>query len=282
MMKPLAITDHSRNQAGLTYVYPVLSRRAGGISVGINLNPNRACNWSCVYCQVEGLRRGKPDPVQIELLADELRGFLLYALSGDYPARHVKEAKLRQLADIAFSGDGEPTCAAEFAEVVERVVAVMQEFDLIGRLPLRLITNGSMAGRKKTREGLATLALAGGEVWFKIDRGDAAGIFAVNQTRLVPETVLRRLKLCAEIAPVWAQTCWFAHNGKEPDRAAKEHYLALIQRAAGFIQGIHLYGLARPPQSPHAAGLSRLPPETLAAWGEEIAAKTGVKVICSP
>ena len=49
---------HDRDVAGLTYVYPVVSRRAGGVSVGINLSPNNACNWRCVYCQVPNLQRG--------------------------------------------------------------------------------------------------------------------------------------------------------------------------------------------------------------------------------
>ena len=278
----LTVTMHRRDQAGLTYIYPVLSRRAGGVSIGINLNLNRACNWGCVYCQVDGLTRGKPDPVDVDLLIDELSAFLAQALSGDYLAEHVAEAEFRRLADIAFSGDGEPTTAPEFAEVVRRVVLLMQEFGIKGRLPLRLITNGSMVERKQTRAGLVTLALAGGEVWFKIDRGDAAGIFAVNQTRLAPETVLRRLKLCAEIVPVWGQTCWFARRGKEPDRAAKEHYLAFLQQAAGFIQGIHLYGLAREPRLGEASELSRLSSEALNSWGEEIGKKTGIKVCCSP
>jgi hypothetical protein len=107
-------------------------------------------------------------------------------------------------------------------------------------------------------------------------------MFAVNRTRLSPQTALRRLKLCAEIVPVWVQTCWFACDGKEPDEAAKEHYLALLKQAAGFIQGIHLYGLAREPRSGEARALSRLSPETMNAWGEEISKKTGIKVCCSP
>jgi len=278
----LSTTEHRRDQAGLTYIYPVLSRRAGGVSVGINLNLNRACNWHCVYCQVEGLHRGKPEAIQVALLLDELRGFLRSALSGDYLARHVEEAALRRLADIAFSGDGEPTAADEFVEVATGVVAVMREFDLLGRLPLRLITNGSLVERKRTREGLAVLAAAGGEVWFKIDRGDKAGLFAVNRTRLLPETVLRRLRCCAEHAPTWVQTCWFAHAGEAPDAAAKAHYLALLKQAAGFIQGIHLYGLARAPRQGEAAQLTRLDSHALAAWGAEIHKKTGIKVRCSP
>ena len=59
----LNVSDHSRDSAGLKYIYPVVSRRAGGVSLGINLNVNNACNWRCVYCQVPGLTRGGPPPV---------------------------------------------------------------------------------------------------------------------------------------------------------------------------------------------------------------------------
>ena len=59
----LTIEDHRRDSAGLRYVYPVISRRAGGVSVGINLNVNNACNWACVYCQVDNLTRGGPPPI---------------------------------------------------------------------------------------------------------------------------------------------------------------------------------------------------------------------------
>ena len=68
--------DHSRDAAGLTYVYPVISRRSGGVSVGINLNPNNACNWACAYCQVEGLVRGAAPAIDLEQLSTELAGFL--------------------------------------------------------------------------------------------------------------------------------------------------------------------------------------------------------------
>ena len=45
--------SHPRSFAENLYVYPVLSRRAGGISIGINLNRNQFCNFRCIYCQVE-------------------------------------------------------------------------------------------------------------------------------------------------------------------------------------------------------------------------------------
>ncbi|MDR2364339.1 MAG: radical SAM protein [Zoogloeaceae bacterium] len=273
----LSIADHRRDQAGLTYVYPVLSRRARGVSIGINLNRNRACNWACVYCQVENLRRGMPDAIDLDLLERELEDFLQEALQGDYLLRHVAQARCRRLADVAFSGEGEPTAAREFTAAVARVAAALENRALQGKLPLRLITNGSLIDR--ARAGLAILARVGGEVWFKLDRGDAAGMKTVNQTPGDPARALKNLQSCADIAPTWVQTCWFATNGNAPDAAAEAAYLDLIAQAAQRIRGVHLYGLARPSKQPGAENLSRLSAAAMRAWGERIRQKTGVRAV---
>ena len=68
----LTITDHSRDSLALNYIYVVASRRAGGLSIGINLNTNNACNWRCIYCQVPDLRRGNAPQADLELLEREL------------------------------------------------------------------------------------------------------------------------------------------------------------------------------------------------------------------
>jgi len=78
----LKTEDHSRDSVDMRYVYPVISRRAGGVSVGINLNPNNACNWRCIYCQVPDLKRGGPPPIDLALLERELSDFLRWAGSG--------------------------------------------------------------------------------------------------------------------------------------------------------------------------------------------------------
>ncbi len=85
----LKTEDHSRDSAGMRYVYPVISRRAGGVSVGINLNPNNACNWRCIYCQVPDLTRGGPPAIDLALLERELDGFLNDAIAGDFMATRV-------------------------------------------------------------------------------------------------------------------------------------------------------------------------------------------------
>jgi wyosine [tRNA(Phe)-imidazoG37] synthetase (radical SAM superfamily) len=99
----LTTIDHRRDSAGLLYVYPVISRRAGGVSVGINLNTNNACNWACVYCQVENLTRGGPPPIDLDRLESELKGFLDNALHGDFMQRQVPP-EARQLMDMCIFG----------------------------------------------------------------------------------------------------------------------------------------------------------------------------------
>ena len=137
--------DHDRASADMTYVYPVVSRRAGGVSVGVNLNPNNACNWACVYCQVPGLQRGTAPAIDLPQLERELRTLLDAILHGDFMQTRVPEGA-RRLNDIALSGNGEPTSAHEFAEVVDLIGRVLRDFGQLGRIKLVLITNGSLAG----------------------------------------------------------------------------------------------------------------------------------------
>ena len=134
--KPLDFSNHDRDVAGLKYVYPVVSRRAGGVSIGINLNVNNACNWRCIYCQVPNLVRGGPPPVDLGVLEAELRYLLEDILHGDFMAKSVPE-DMRRLNDIALSGNGEPTSAKEFPAVVELVGGLMREYALLKQSPDR-------------------------------------------------------------------------------------------------------------------------------------------------
>ena len=277
----LTIEDHRRDSAGLRYVYPVVSRRAGGVSVGINLNVNNACNWACVYCQVDGLVRGGPPPVDLDLLEAELSGFLAEALDGAFMEREVPQGA-RRLVDVAFSGNGEPTSAPEFADAVARVGAVLERRGLACRLPLRLITNGSLLHRPDVRRGIALVGEYSGEVWFKFDRAPPSEAAAVNGVPLDPTRVARNLALSADIAPTWVQTCWFAMDGQAPDAVSRAAYCDVLRPLAGRLAGVHLYGLARPSLQPGASRLSRLSEAELAAFAVQIRETTGLAVIVSP
>lgn len=277
----LTTDDHRRDSAGLLYVYPVVSRRAGGVSIGINLNVNNACNWACLYCQVDDLTRGGPPPIDLDRLEGELAGFLDDALHGDFMSRQVPP-EARQLMDVAFSGNGEPTSAPEFADAVGRVGKVLARFGLRGKLMVRLITNGSLLHRPEVQAGIRQLGELGGEVWFKLDRAEAAAASEINSIPLQPEKMARNLGLCAGLAPTWVQTCWFALDGEAPPATARAAYCDLLQPLAGQLAGVHLYGLARPSLQPAAPRLTRLPAAALEAFADEIHEKTGIRVIVSP
>lgn len=279
----LTAANHDRDAAGFTYVYPVVSRRAGGVSIGINLNPNNACNWACVYCQVPGLVRGSAPEIDLRQLEAELRGMLDQIAVGDFMQSSVPEGA-RRLNDIAFSGNGEPTSAKAFPQAVERVGRVMADFGLTGRIKLVLITNGSLADRPHVRAGLERMAALDGEVWFKLDSATAAGMRTINQTRITPEKYYQRLTVAARLCPTWLQTCVFALDGHPPSEAEQDAYLALVRRIRDDdvpLQGVLLYGLARPSMQPQAARLSALPAAWLDAFADRIRG-AGLAVKVSP
>jgi wyosine [tRNA(Phe)-imidazoG37] synthetase (radical SAM superfamily) len=278
---PLSPLNHDRDSAGMTYVYPVVSRRAGGVSVGINLNPDNACNWACVYCQVPDLQRGTAPETDLAQLEAELRAMLSDILHGDFMQTRVPE-EARRLNDIALSGNGEPTSARAFPQVIELIGRMMADFDLVGKIKLVLITNGSLADRPRVRDGLEKMAALNGEVWFKFDSATAAGMRAVNQTRISPDKQFERLAGVARLCPTWLQTCVFALDGKPPSEAEQAAYLAAVARIGQQsipLQGVLLYGLARPSMQPQASRLSALPAEWLDGFAEKIrAAGLPVKV----
>ncbi len=276
MTKPIFLNeaDHNRDVSGLRYIYPVVSRRAEGVSLGINLNVNNACNWRCVYCQVPNLTRGTPPPIDLNLLEQELRMFLAEVLHGDFMQRYVAEGD-RHLQDIAFSGNGEPTSAKEFPQVLQIVEKVLREFGLLDvgcdkPIKVRLISNGSLLDKPAVIESIRHLATCNGEVWFKLDAGTKAGIARINDVNLNPETHIARLRMCAQACPTFIQTCMFAMDDVPPSEADIEAYLALIEQVKDVVQGVHLYGLARPSYQVEAPRLSRLTPEWLEAVAQRM------------
>lgn len=275
--KVLTITNHDRDIFDVHYVYPVVSRRAQGVSIGINLNVNNACNWRCIYCEIPNLTRGNPPAIQLDHLAQELDAMLTNVLHGDFMQLHVEESH-RYLKDIAFSGNGEPTSAKEFPKVIEIVEQALLKFELMGKIKIRLITNGSLIDKPYVQEGLKQLAKIHGEVWFKLDAATKEAIARTNDVNLNPESHLQRLRTCASLCPTYVQTCLFALDGVAPSESELAAYLALIQEAADVIEGVHVYGVARPSMQAEAPRLTRLPDAWMHAVGDRIRA-TGVHAV---
>lgn len=271
-MTELTARNHDRDSAGLQYIYPVVSRRAGGVSVGINLNPNNACNWRCLYCQVPQLARGSAPSINVSQLESELRAFLHELLHGDFMLTRVPP-EARRLNDLALSGNGEPTSAAEFAAVMACLARVRRDMAILPAVKTVLITNGSLLHRPMVQDGLRQMV--NGELWFKLDRASAAGIAQINDSQQSMDKVRAHLLTAIRLCPTWLQTCWFALDGAPPGAQDEDDYLdfvAKIMRDGHRPQGVLLYGLARPSLQPEAPRLSALPAAALHAFAERIQA----------
>ncbi len=258
----LSIHDHSRELSGLKYIYSVISRRAGGLSIGVNLNVNNACNWQCIYCEIPNLTRGSPPPIELDVLEDELRFFLHEIIHGDYMEKNVAIDD-RHLKDIAFSGNGEPTSAEEFPQIILIVKKVLEEFNLLHKIKLRLITNGSLMHKSAVIKSVEMLKEINGEVWFKVDAVTEENIQIINQVNLKRHQILERLKNCATACPTFVQTCVFTIDGKNPSEKDIDAYVQLMNEIKSDIEGVHIYGLARPSLQPQAKRLGRISEEVL-------------------
>ena len=282
--KPLSIINHDRDSAALRYVYPVVSRRAGGVSVGINLNTNNACNWRCIYCQVPDLTRGTAPAIDLAVLESELRGFLNELLHGDFMQSRVPEGA-RRINDIALSGNGEPTSSAEFVQVIELIARVRREVALPETVKTVLITNGSLLYRERSTAGPArhgeterrSLVQAGSRQRSR----DAARQRHPHQHEQGPRQPHRRDRMLPDLAANLlvraGRRTAIASGRRRLSRIRCRHCCATDIRP----QGVLLYSLARPSLQAEAPRLSALSAEQLQAFADRIS-KLGLPVKVSP
>lgn len=260
-MSKLSTTNHRSDVVGLKYVYPVISRRLGGLSIGINFNTNNACNWRCIYCQVPNLTIGAAPTMDFDLLAQELRLFLADVLQGDFYERFQVDVDKRTIKDIAIAGNGEPTSLKDFAKAVDLIGTIATELGVFPGSKYVLITNGSLVHQAKVQAGLKLLKSYGGEVWFKLDSATKEGKQLINNSGQSCKASLENLMLCTSLCPTKLQTCLLGIDKKGWPDQERLAYLELLGhlKAMGCTVGqVLLYTIARPSQQPEALRLSPL------------------------
>jgi wyosine [tRNA(Phe)-imidazoG37] synthetase (radical SAM superfamily) len=263
-------TAHPRLFHENTFVYPVLSRRSRGLSIGINLNPDKVCNFDCIYCQVDRRTAAVTDFVAVEQLLAELEHTLDLVTSGaiytDEQFRQTPEP-LRRLNDIAFSGDGEPTTFRNIDRIVADVAALKQRRGL-DTVKLVMITNASMFHRPKVREALAILDRNQGEIWAKLDAGTDAYYHLIERTPIPFERILTNLRDAAQIRPLVIQSLFLRLEGKGPSTAEISAYcdrLKEIRAAGGMLDRVQVYTVARRPAEDCVSPLSPQEVDSIAA-----------------
>jgi wyosine [tRNA(Phe)-imidazoG37] synthetase (radical SAM superfamily) len=213
---------HPRKFREMRYVYPVISRRSGGLSVGINLSPTAVCNFSCVYCQVLseiGAESSQSDSklsksdIDIERLESELIEIAGLERSGELYCGNdwlsCTPIEKRVLRDIAFSGDGEPTLARQFNEIAERIINLRNEY-YPPNTKLVVITNGTTLHKKNITESLINIIDNNGEIWAKLDAGTKELFEQVSRSKIDYNTIINNLTNFAKQRQIIIQSCFFA------------------------------------------------------------------------
>ncbi len=245
-------TSHPRQFAEHRFVYPVLSRRSGGISVGINLNPDKVCNFDCIYCQVQRVDHSETRFVETPRLLAELEHTLKLVSSGaiyDEPPFCSTPEPSRRLNDIAFSGDGEPTTFRNFDKIIARCAEVKRRHAR-NDVKMVLISNASMFHRPAVRRGLEILDDNHGEIWAKLDAGTEGYFRLVDRTKISFQQVLDNITEAACAREVVIQSLFMRIDDVPPSADEQQEYcrrLNEIIEAGGRIRLVQVYTVARPP-----------------------------------
>lgn len=281
--RTLDFRDHRRELASNRYVYAVVSRRSGGLSIGINLNPDKVCNFDCPYCQVDRTVPGGAREVNLARLEAELDGLLHLVGSGrlwEVPPFDTAAPAHRRVNDIAFAGDGEPTSCKVFPEAVRLVGRLRAEHDL-PEVKVHLLTNATLFHRPRVQEGLSALDELGGVIWAKLDAGTQAWFELVDGTSLPLRRIVDNLILAARQRPIVLQCLFFTWEGQGPSAAEGEAWAGRISEilaAGGRIAEVQVYSIARRPADPRCGVLPRAALEDLAARARAL----GVPVRVTP
>lgn len=270
--------DRPRDFLNNRFVYAVISPRAHGLSLGVNMNPDQHCDFDCVYCEVDRRTPPRETTLDVDAMGDELRRTLMFVHQGRLRERSTYQAlpdELLQLRHVALSGDGEPTLTPNFTEAVQAVVRVRA----LGGYPffkIVLITNATGLDRPQVQEGLKYLTRSD-EIWMKLDGGTQSFLNKVNRGNVSLEKVLKHILSLARQRPVVIQSLFPAINGEEPPLEEIEQYaqrLKELKADGAQISLVQIYSAARPVMHGECG---HLPLKTLSQIAQIVRQTTGLK-----
>jgi wyosine [tRNA(Phe)-imidazoG37] synthetase (radical SAM superfamily) len=266
-----------RDFLGNRFVYVVISPRARGLSLGLNMNPDKFCNFDCVYCEVNRDVPSAELELDIGVMAVELEKTLFLIRSGgirQLAGYSELSPELLRLRHVAFSGDGEPTLCVNFAEAVQSVVHVRARgfpfFKMV------LITNGTWLDLSPVQEGLRYFT-RDDEIWIKLDAGTQAYMDRVNRSEVSLDKVMENARLIGRKRPIIIQSLFPLIAGQEPPPEEIDQYIQRLRElkdSGAMISLVQIYSATRP--TVHSE-CGHLPLQGLARICKQIKTETGLK-----
>jgi wyosine [tRNA(Phe)-imidazoG37] synthetase (radical SAM superfamily) len=256
----------------------VLSPRARGLSIGINMNPDRFCNFDCVYCEVDRKLPPVEEKLDVAVMAEELEKTLFLVRSGKIRERagyHGLNDELLQLRHVALSGDGEPTLSPIFAEAVQVVVHVRARSPR-SFFKLALITNGTGLDLRPVQESLQYFTHED-EIWIKLDAGTQEHMDRVNRSQAPLEKVISNIVLVGRQRPVIIQSLFPLVEGEEPAPEEIDEFILRLddlKQAGARISLVQIYSATRPIAHPDCG---HMPLKKLSNICQRIKSETGLR-----
>jgi wyosine [tRNA(Phe)-imidazoG37] synthetase (radical SAM superfamily) len=256
-------TQHSRSWRDNRYVYPVISRRSKGLSIGVNLNPDKICNFDCIYCCVDRTVPPTVRQVDLDILRDELQHMIEIAKTGELFTQSPFDQTpqhLRRINDIAFSGDGEPTSFKHFPEACTLSASLLQQAGLSNDVKLVVITNATLFHQPRVQRALEFLDHHNGEIWAKLDAGTEAYYRLVERTSIPLQRVLDNILLAGKARPIVIQSLFMnIHNEPPSDEEINAYVQRLIDLRTGGcqIKLVQVYTIARGTAESYVAPLDQ-------------------------
>jgi wyosine [tRNA(Phe)-imidazoG37] synthetase (radical SAM superfamily) len=273
------VFGYPRDYLDNRFVYLTISSRARGLSIGVNLNPDKKCNFDCVYCEVDRRVPVAESALDLSVLAVELESTLQLVTSGKLreqsPYSHMPP-ELLGLRHVAISGDGEPTLCPCFCAAVETVVHV-RATSRGAFFRIVLITNSSNLDAPEVQSGLRLFTLQD-EIWAKLDAGTREQMNLLNKAEVPIEKILSNILLVARRRPVVIQSLFPAVNGDMPSEQDIEHYAQRLKEltvAGAKISLVQVYSATRPNVNPQCG---HLPLRILSRIAQTVRSRTGLNV----
>ena len=232
------------------FVYVVVSPRARGLSIGVNMNPDKRCDFDCVYCEVNRATVGRESLLDVDAMAAELTRTIAFVREGrlrERPSYRAMPDELLQLRHVTLSGDGEPTLAPNFPEALQEVIHV-RALNNSAFFKLVLVTNSIGLDLPAVQQGLKQFTKLD-EIWAKLDGGTQAYLNRVNKPGAPFEKILSNILLVARQRPVVIQSLFPAINGDEPPLEEIDQYaqrLLELKNAGAQISLVQIYSATRP------------------------------------
>jgi wyosine [tRNA(Phe)-imidazoG37] synthetase (radical SAM superfamily) len=246
------LTDHRRRFDALRFAYPVVSRRSKGLSLGLNVNPDKVCNFDCPYCQVDRTVAPLDTAVDFDVMLAEVENLLAMVASGEL-WRHPRFADtppaLRRLNDLAFAGDGEPTIYPRLKDAIEGVQAIRERHRLMDAKVI-VLTNALVLNRPGVMDALRALDNGPYEIWAKLDGGTQGWFERMAGRKVSLDAVTNNILACSRELEVTIQSLVPTLDGQDPGDAeirALGERVEGIRRAGGRLRLLQLYTTARKP-----------------------------------